>query len=119
MTCNTCFTDWICKCVPYNDFIEVRSLLTPATEYYYKITDKFDAVYSGSVTSTADGYLEIPIANFPDGYFNEFAGTFNLQVFTDADFCNQVDIPLVGTYPCVTIEIKGGTTEKNTIGCAP
>jgi hypothetical protein len=119
MSCTTCFTDWICKCVPYNDFIEVRSLLTPATEYFYKITDKFNAIYSGAVTSTADGYLEIPIADFPDGYFNEYAGNFTLEIYTDADLCNRVQIPLVSSYECVTIEIKGGTTEKNTIGCEP
>src|SRR5690606_7168923 len=118
MSCTSCFTDWICKCGPYNDFILLRSLLDPATEYTYRLRDKFDAEYIGQVTSDENGHLEIPISDFPDGFFNEYAGNFTLEIYTDADLCNRVQIPLVSSYECVTIEVRGGNNEKNTIGCA-
>lgn len=115
MGCNTCFDDWICKCVPYNDFILLNTNV-PVGDYTYILTDKTDKKYSGTATREADGTLTIPIADFPDGFFTEFSGSFLIQIFTD-EGCTPVPILLAKKYDCVELIVNGGTFEKNEIGC--
>lgn len=115
MSCNQCFTDYICHCVPYDDFIKINTALTPSAVYTWVITDKFDNQYSGQVTAETDGTLEIPIAGLPDGLLTQFGGKFTIQI-QDGD-CATLKIPLAKKYDCIEIEIKGGNRGKNEIGC--
>lgn len=115
MSCKSCFTDYICHCIPYNDFIKINTALTPASTYNWIITDKFDNKYVGSVESEADGTLEIPIAGLPDGFLTEFGGTFKIEIQDDE--CSTLKIPLIKKYDCIEIEVKGGNSDKNEIGC--
>lgn len=115
MSCKTCFEDWICKCVPYSDFI-VLNTNVPAGDYTYFLTDKNEHKYSGVATREADGTLTIPIADFPDGFFTEYSGSFKIEIFTD-EGCTPVPILLAKKYDCIEFDVKGGTFEKNEIGC--
>lgn len=115
MACNNCFPDWICKCVPYNDFIVINTNV-PAGLYTFKITDKFDNVYEGLAERQDNGTLEIAISDFPEGFWGEFSGVKTLHIY-EYGGCNPISIPLAMRYNCIEIETKGGNSEKNTIGC--
>lgn len=115
MSCLTCFTDWICKCVPYSDVITINTNV-PAGMYEYKITDHFGNVYEGTADRTEAGKLEIPVADFPDGFWSEYGGTKTIKIY-EYGGCNSISIPLAQMHDCITVEVKGGNSEKNTIGC--
>lgn len=114
--CNTCFEDYVCKCIPYNDVLTINTFV-PAGTYTFLITDKFGNKYTGDATRNADGTLEIAIAHLPDGLINPFSGQFTIQIF-DNETCNSpVPLPLVRNYDCITIEAVGGNSDKSNIGC--
>jgi hypothetical protein len=116
MSCNCLFSDHICKCIPYDDFIHINTSLTPAGSYTWIITDKFGHEYSGTVTAELDGTLQIPIAQLPDGMMSQYAGRFLIQL-QDADACGALNFPMTKMYDGIELEVRGGTHEKNTIGC--
>lgn len=115
MSCTNCFTDWVCKCVPYNDSIIINTNVE-AGLYEYKVTDHFGAVYQGFAERTAEGKLEIAVSEFPEGFFSEHSGVKKIQIYTYGG-CNPINIPIAMEVDCIDIEVKGGVSEKNTIGC--
>lgn len=113
MSCTTCFTDYIVKC---QTEIQVYAQLTPLTTYTWVITDKFDHKYEGSVTTDADGFFTIPVADLPDGLLTSYSGTFTLEVLNSSN-CKPVNFKMASEYDCVKFIVKNGTYEKNTLGC--
>ncbi len=116
MHCDNAFRESICHCIPYEDEIVVNTALTPGLELTWFITDKFEQVYSGSVTIDTDGKIHIPIAELPDGLLNQYAGVFSLH-FEEVGTCKRLSIPLAKNYDEVILNIIGGNNQKNTIGC--
>ncbi len=115
MSCKKCcFEDFICHCVPYDDVIRINTSLDPGKIYTAVVIDKFDNEYSVDILIGNEGTVEIPIAALPEGLFTEFSGTFRIQI---VDGCETIQMPLTALYDCIEIEIKGGTREKNEIGC--
>lgn len=114
MSCNTCFEDWICKCVYGSIFINTR--LTPGNVYYWRVTDNFSNKYSGSAVASESGTLEIDTTLLPDGMINQFAGGLMIQIFEELS-CAPIRIPLTKMYDCISLDILGGTEDKSTIGC--
>lgn len=115
MACNTCFNDWICKCVPYNDVITINTNVE-AGLYEYKVTDFRGNVYQGIADRTADGKLEIPIVDFPDGFWSEYSGVKKIQIYQYGS-CNPMNIPIAMQVDCIEVEVKGGVNDKSSIGC--
>lgn len=111
-SCNTCFTDYVVKCP---EFIQVYAKLTPATNYTWIITDKFDRQYSGDITTDADGFFQIPVTDLPEGLLTEFSGEFTLTI-QDGD-CKPVKFLAASEYDCLTFTAKSGTREKFNLGC--
>ncbi|HET6255849.1 MAG TPA: hypothetical protein VFE32_17360 [Puia sp.] len=62
------------------DNITINAHLTPATEYWYIVTDKFGNEYTKQVTADENGSFELLAADFPTGLFNPYSGKFQLQV---------------------------------------
>lgn len=116
MSCNTLFSDYVCKCIPYDDFIQINTSLTPSAPYTWILTDKFGDEYSGDVAAELDGTLQIPIADLPDGLINQYGGRFLIQI-QETGGCGPINFPLAKMYDRVELEVRGGTHEKNTIGC--
>lgn len=115
MSCIKCFEDWICKCVPYGSAITMNSYLTPLTQYTYVITDKFDNKYSGTAITDAFGHIEIDTADLPEGMLNEHAGNFKLEIMDES--CKPINFIMASEYSCVEFSVKGGTLNKDEIGC--
>lgn len=116
MTCSTCFEDFIAKC---NESINVYAQL-PALAVYesyrWVISDKFDKQYEGSFVVDENGFWEIPVDDLPEGLLTEYSGDFKLQVYDDS--CKPVKFKIAQEYDCIRFDIRGGTFEKNTIGCS-
>jgi hypothetical protein len=113
-TCTCCFTDYLVKC---SDTINVFARLTPATEYTWVITDKFNRQYSGTFTTDADGFWNIPVEDLPAGLLTEFSGSFSLQVYDDPVACSPVKFFIAQEYDCIDFTMRAGTREKNNLGC--
>lgn len=111
-TCACCFTDYIAKC---NTDITVYAQLSPLTQYTWIITDKFTNKYSGSFTTDSDGFWSIPVDELPSGLLTQYSGLFTLEVQDSG--CKPVKFKLAQEYDCIDFTVKGGTYEKDTLGC--
>jgi len=112
MNCNCCFTDYLAKC---NLSIQVYAQLSPLTDYIWVITDKFGNKYQGEFTTNSDGFWEIPVDELPSGLLTQYSGEFTLQVQDSG--CKPVKFKVAQEYDCINFTIKGGTYEKETLGC--
>lgn len=116
MSCNKCYEDFICRCIPYEDVLTINTALPEdAAGYNYRLTDKTGAVYEGETVWHPQS-LEIPVVGFPDGFFTEFSGGFKLELFKDG-YCTRVGIPLIKEYDCIEFSVVAGTSQKDSIGC--
>lgn len=113
MECNYCFQDYLAKC---NLEIQVYAQLSPLTDYTWIITDKFGNKYQGEFTTDADGFWTIPVDELPPGLLNQYSGTFTLEVQDSG--CKPAKFKVAQEYDCINFGIKGGTYEKNTLGCS-
>lgn len=110
--CSTCFSDYIAKC---ETELQVYAQLSPLTDYAWIITDKFGKKYSGEFTTDADGFWTIPVADLPAGLLTEYSGLFTLEVQDGG--CKPVKFKVAQEFSCIDFVVKGGTYEKNTLGC--
>jgi len=72
------------------------------------------AVYQKTYTSDIFGDIEIQHSDFPNGFFNPYAGKFVLSIKIGCDyvlFCDE--------YETISFEIRNGSSEKNTLTCCP
>lgn len=113
MSCETCFTDYICAC---GETVVINTRLTPGVTYYWRVEDKFEKIYAGAVQAESDGSLVIPVSELPEGILNEYNGSITLS-FSESVSCGTISIPLAKQYDCIRLEVRGGTHTKNTIGC--
>jgi hypothetical protein len=116
MNCDTCFPDFVAKC---NEAIRVFAQLPALAAYEsYKwvITDKFDKKYEGPFVVDENGFWEIPVEDLPEGLLTEYSGNFSLEVYDDT--CKPVKFKIAQEYDCIKFNVKGGTFEKDYIGCS-
>jgi hypothetical protein len=112
MNCDYCFHDYIAKC---NLVIQVFAQLAPLTSYTWIIEDKFGNKYQGEFTTDADGFWQIQVSDLPPGMLTQYSGDFTLQVQDSG--CKPVKFKVAQEYNCINFTIKGGTYEKDTLGC--
>jgi hypothetical protein len=117
MNCGCCFDDLICACIPADGNVKINTEVDPYKEYFYRLTDKFNNVYEGAADVNPDGTLLIPINDLPAGLLNPFAGSFNLEIFYDANGCERVPLLLARRYDCISFSVMGGNGKKDSIGC--
>lgn len=120
-TCATCYTYELPAC-PDTIYIQSESFEI-GENIYLKITDKFNNVYSvdGALVSYG-GSLFFDTDQFPEGLFNEHAGSFTFKFYADIDcdeekeliFCDEV-------YSCISVsfyKVVSGTIDA-VICCEP
>lgn len=112
MSCSTCFIDYIAKC---NLEVQMYAQLAPLSDYTWVITDKFGNKYQGNFTTDADGFWTIPVDELPSGLLTQYSGLFKLEVQDSG--CKPVKFKVAQEYDCIEFTVKGGTYEKNTLGC--
>lgn len=90
--------------------------LTPSTQYYLWVIDKFRNVYRNLFTSGVDGSFDIDLADYPSGMFNQYAGDFEVFISTDVDGSNIVAMTVYATpYNCLILSITSSTE----VSCTP
>lgn len=85
--------------------------LTPATDYTTIIENK-GAKYFHTYTTDDSGNITIDFSNYPDGFFNPYAGDYLFSIDSgceDVLFCNA--------YKYIQFEVLNGNGDKNTISC--
>ena len=92
--------------------------LTPTTQYYLWVVDSFNTNYKKLITSGADGSFTIDPSDsvYPGGFFNSFAGDFEIFISSDAD--GEIVVPLTvyaTSYNCVILTI----TSSSATTCSP
>ncbi len=112
MNCNCCFTDFIAKC---NLSLQVYAQLAPLSDYTWIIKDKHTNLYQGEFITDSNGFWEIPVSELPSGLLTQYSGEFTLQVQDSG--CKPVKFKIAQEYDCINFTVKGGTYEKDTIGC--
>lgn len=112
MNCNCCFVDYIAKC---NLSLQVYAQLAPLTDFIWIIKDKHGNLYQGEFTTDSDGFWQIPVDQLPSGLLTQYSGEFTLQVQDSG--CKPVKFKVAQEFDCINFTVKGGTYEKDTIGC--
>ena len=83
--------------------------LTPDEDYWWIMEDKFGHIYSDVVTTDSEGAFIISADEFPDGFFNEFAGQMVLEVKGNPYYCEAVTFTVCGVeYNRIVIDFKRG-----------
>lgn len=69
---------------------------------YYTLVDKFGKEYQGSFTTDAAGYGALDFDDFPESFFNPFAGTMTISFYTTAyrttaipDACSCINMTFI------------------------
>jgi hypothetical protein len=60
--------------------ILLKADLTPGETYSWFIENKFGTVRAGNSIADVEGSILIPLTGFPDGTFNQHAGSFYLRL---------------------------------------
>jgi hypothetical protein len=72
---------------------------------FYTLTDKFGKEYLGTFTTDAAGFGGLDFNDFPDGFFNPYAGTMIISFFTTAYRTTAI----AGDCACMTINLVEST----------
>lgn len=92
--------------------IIVKTGIAEIAEYTLVITSHQGSKYTLDVGSDVFGDITVPVTDFPDGFFNPYAGVFTLQLTAGCDvvmFCDE--------YSCYEFEVVNGNSTKNTLTC--
>ena len=101
VNCDTCFEVLIGDCL---DDINLSLGLTPSTLFFFRLIDKFGATYNFSQTTDGSGDFTLDRSQLPDGLINQFAGEFQLQIFSDSGRTELVNVVQNSiTYNCVLL----------------
>jgi hypothetical protein len=102
LTCDTCYeleNEWCAV-------INVNPGLTPATDYYLQIIDKFSKRRTQAVAIESDGSFTVDQSLLPNGFFNPYAGKFELYLSTNSAGTDYVDLTFSATvYSCIILTI--------------
>jgi hypothetical protein len=114
--CGSFYNFTLPACPDSDESFVIKAGLTPATLYYWYIEDKFSNVYTGSATTDVSGFLSIPLADFPEAYFNEYAGTFILWLQTSISASSPVNLTFSGTvYECISLSFVEMTGNESLV----
>jgi len=102
LTRDTCYELSKEVCGPIN----INPGLTPADSYYLQIIDKFVTRYTQQVVIKDDGSFDVDTTLLPDGYFNQYAGKFELYLSTSSEGTDYIDMTFEEeVYKCVILSI--------------
>lgn len=117
LCCDECYKDYVSACV---ENVVVFADLEPLKGFEWVLTDSFDNVYVIPFTSDEGGSATIDLSALPEGFANPAQGPLFIQLRVSAADCECLDMFLDPTdvgYSCIELTFKGGTANKDFIGC--
>jgi len=101
VNCDVCFEVLIGDCLAT---ITLSLGLTPSTLFFFRLIDKSGREYDFTATTDGSGNFAIDKTQLPDDLINQFAGDFELQIFSDSGRTVLVSIIQNGTlYNCTLL----------------
>jgi len=100
MSCQTCYN------LQYGISV---SYLVPAglainTNYYLFVYKPNSNVFTYPITTDSNGSFTIDSTRFPSGFFNEYGGDYEIQITSDKQGQNVVNMMFsVNSYPCLLL----------------
>lgn len=116
--CDKTFSDYIAQCPAGITLYTLN--LTPSTDFLVVIASSVFGSISVVATTNEDGYLFIDGDDLPEGFLNQYSGTFKLRVYeiTSTPYeCSEVKLMLGRRYDNVELELKSGAYVKDYVGC--
>lgn len=100
MSCLTCYPLSYVIANSYN----IPAGLTPNANYYLWIYKPNSNAYTYQITTDNSGDIIIQSSQFPTGFFNQYGGEYQVQVSSDTQGQNIVNMYIsVMSYPCVLL----------------
>lgn len=91
-------------------FFVQHNKLIPGEDYFYLLTDKFGHVYSEVVTADDEHRVHVSADDFPEGFFNEYAGSMVLEFKGNIYYCASMYFIIGdGGYTKFVIDFKKGS----------
>ena len=113
--CGNIYYQYLPACA---DGFTVAFGLDANTDYWWTLTDKFDRVYSEVVTTDTDGAFIISASDFPEGFFNEYAGPMVFQIRSNPYNCDYASMNVCGIgYSKAVLEFRNGGNLPAKIPC--
>lgn len=117
MNCTDHYSDYLVRC-PDGIIVNAVANAGPYAALRWQLTDKFNNEYTGEVITNGNGGFTIPEDEFPGGMLNQYAGDFELRVLDIDNECRPVPLLVAGYYEAIRFHVKGGTREKDNLGCS-
>lgn len=119
MSCNTCYKDTICLCLPYESEIFINTIV-PDANYDIVVTHHTGNKYEATATRGGDGRLSFNKNDFPDGLFDAPGNKLLIEIFpAGEDHCASIKMPMTSFYDCIEVEVIQGNIDSDEIGCSP
>lgn len=106
--CSECYQFTLSACPDSDLFLVIQPSagMVSGTDYWWFLKDKFDRMYLGHLEFDS-GFFNIPISEFPDGYFTEFSGAFTLYFKANLYDEDSISITLGGNATeCIVLDFK-------------
>ena len=99
-TCDVCYTTTLTDC----DDLTLTTGLADAS-YYFTIIDKFGKGHTYQYSVVA-GDVTLLKANYPDGFFNEYSGKYEIFAHTLETTYTRLDLTISATiYKCILFDV--------------
>ena len=110
--CTSCYAVTLLSCT---EKINVEAGLQAATDYTYRITDKFGNRFNQVVTTDEEGTFSIEPKNHLPGLFTPYSGAFKVEVFKEGN-CEPGTMTFWDEeYKCILIDFANGEAQEQTI----
>lgn len=111
-TCNVCTEFNVSGCA--SEIVFGLGNSNRSDTIYYTLTDKFGKEYLGSFDTDDAGFGGLDFADFPEAFFNPYAGTMVIEFFTTA----YRTVNISGNCTCIAMNmIESSETDTQYLIC--
>ena len=112
--CDECYDVVICSCE--NFCLAPDGGITAGEDYILTLIDKFGDEYTQEITATAYATLCVDVSQFPDGFFNPFAGSWEITLATALDPGTDIQVVYGSiSYTCISLRAKTCSSSESVV----
>lgn len=114
--CDSCYHYALPACPVSDDYITVKGGLPPEEDIWWFLEDKFGKVWSGAITTDAEGDALVPLDEFPAGYFTQNDGQFALYFKPTETYSSLLPLTFdTVEYECIRLTFQDVNSDNYTI----